>query len=250
MGMLVARRVQVSRVASGRAASCTPPPSSDENTNPNPNQNTVTPDEEDGNLEDCESYTGLDSSDKRRALEAAKTSKKANSRGGKKKRTIGTFGTHLHHQVDSVSEEAIKQAYMAVAAANATLHVPGRTSGQPVRKLLLIEINECQETKAHGGRPTVANLQRPKTVVVIAGARDRREIKYVLDNLIDSLKHEKTKTHDRVELSDPNGDFVDITQDYIDARARARSQPSTKPRPTEEILHERHNQHNQRRNSL
>jgi hypothetical protein len=248
-------RGRAPRVTStSRAASQTPPPpGSDENTNPdpNPNQNAVTPDEEYDNEEDGESYTGLGSTDEKRAAEAAKTSVKANSRGGKKKRKIGTWGSLLHHQVDSVSEDAIKQAYVAVALANATLHVPGRTSGQPGRKLMLIEINECNDTKAHGGRPTEAGLTRKKPLVVVSGATNRDDVGDVVDHLVSAFKHEKSKTHVRVELNGSQGDFEAVTRSYFDARAKARSQPSTTPVPLTQIRDERHERQNQmRRRSL
>jgi hypothetical protein len=243
---------RVSRVTStSRAVARTPPPpGSNENTNPNSNQNAVTPDEEYDNEEDGESYTGLGSTDDKRAAEAAKTAVKARSDGGKKKRKMGMWGRKLHHQVDSTSEEAVKQAYTAVALANKTLHVPGRTAGQPRRKLVLLEINECNETKAHGGRPTAADVARKKTLVVVSGASGQAELGYVMDHLFDALKHKKSKTHDLVELNDPHYDFVAPTQSYFECRAKARSQPSTKPVPLTQFRDERHDNHSQRRNSL
>jgi hypothetical protein len=222
-----------------------PPPGSNENTNPNSNQNDVTPEEECDHEEDGESYTGLGSTDEKRAEEAAKTAVKASSHGGKKKRKMGTWGSQFHHHVDSVSEETTKQAHIAVAIANKTLHVPGRTPGQPRRKLLLVELNECNENKAYGGRLTEAKLQRKKHLVVLVGASSDADVSYVWNLLLDALKHEKSKKHDLVDLNDPHFDFVGPTHLYFDARAKARSQPSTTPVPLGQIRDERH-----RRNSL
>lgn len=83
----------------------------------------------------------------------------------------------------------MKQAFLAVAVANDTLHVPRRTSGQPGRKLLLIEVNECKETSAHGGCPAAAaDLPRSKPLVVSAGPRDQEQL--------GSMFPKKPKTHD------------------------------------------------------
>jgi hypothetical protein len=85
-----------------------------------------------------------------------------------------------------------------------------------------VEVNECNDTQAHGGRPAVAALHWKKPLIVIPGASNRDEVSDIVDHLVASLKHEKSKTHVRVELNGPHGDFGAATRLYYDTRVKAR----------------------------
>jgi hypothetical protein len=107
---------------------------------------------------------------------------------------------------------------------------------------MLVDVNEVSDNRPEGGLLALQDAKRARTSVTFVGPRDDAQRKWILENMIRSLKHDadKHKTHRRVDVYPMNKDESTLCAviSFLEAREKSRGRPSTTPRSTTEVLKE------------
>ena len=181
------------------------PPTPTVNENSQPNVETGTPPEKEDNDSqeiNAGNYVGKKSGVQKQKKKARKHASKSRSNLPEHER--GYFASTLSQQVDAMSNKMVEQAHLAVAKAADTIFLPSRSDDQPRRVIMSVEVSELCERKPEKGRTSKNDqdqfLLRKKPLVTICGAKDRNEVVWVLQHLVNVVKHDVPKTVDCVEL--------------------------------------------------
>ena len=174
--------------------------------------------------------------------DAAADDKEEEAKSGKR-RSNDEPCTRVGHQVDRRANRAVDTAHLAAAEAADALFFPDCPNGIPRRYFFGCELCDVEDPRAHGGRSTLAQLQRDETLLVISGlAEDDRETVFMLlKKLLKALKHKEPRGSERIMLGRIPGVFgrcSDAVKSLIERRKQKRKQRSQTHRTADEIIAE------------